>query len=144
MKKQHITLTDKDHRYLTKLLSKGQLPARVARRINGLILLNQGLGLQAVADQLGVVYQTVSKWRDKYRENALEFLDDKPRAGRPPVFDGKVRAQITALACSKAPPGRAGWSLRLLADKAVELEFCQQISYSKVRAILKKINYNRT
>lgn len=143
MKKQHLTLTEKDHRYLTTLLSKGQLPARLARRINGQILLNQGLSLKAVSDQLGVVYQTVGQWRNKYEENALDFLNDKSRPGRPSEFDGNVRAKITALTCSKVPVGHAQWSLRLLADKAVELEFCEKISYSKVRAILKKMNSNR-
>lgn len=143
MKKQHITLTDKDHRYLTELLSKGQLPARVARRINGLILLNQGFGLKAIGEQLGVVYQTVGEWRNKYQEKGLEFLEDKQRPGRPDFFDGLVRAKITALACSDTPTGYDKWSLRLLADKAVELKFCEDISYSKVREILKKTNSNR-
>jgi transposase len=143
MKKQHITLKEKDHRYLTELLSKGQLAARVARRINGLILLNQGLSLQSVSDQLGVVYQTVGAWRDKYKTEGLAFLEDKQRPGRPRFFDGDVRAKITALACSETPTGYDKWSLRLLADKAVELEFCEDISYSKVRDILKKTNLNR-
>lgn len=142
MKKQHITLTETDHRYLTQLLSKGQLPARVARRINGLILLHQGLSLRAVSEQLGVVEQTVGDWRNKYKETGLEFLEDKQRPGRPVGFSGDVRAKITALACSEAPTGYANWSLRLLADKAVELGFCEDISYSKVRDILKKTNSN--
>lgn len=143
MKKQHITLNDKDHIYLTELLSKGQLAARVARRINGLILLNQGLSLKAVSEQLGVVYQTIGEWRNKYQTSGLEFLNDQERSGRPVGFSGNVRAKITALACSETPSGYAKWSLRLLADKAVELEFCEQISYSKVRDILKKTNSNR-
>jgi transposase len=142
MKKQHIKLKDQDHRYLTTLLSKGNLPARVARRINGLLLLNQGLTLQAVAQQLDVVHQTVGVWRDKYQADGLDFLTDQPRSGRPPEFDGADRAKITALACSDAPDGHSQWSLRLLADKAVELELCEKISYSKVREILKKTNYN--
>ena len=143
MKKQHLTLTEKDHRYLIELLSKGQLPARVARRINGLILLNQGFTLQAVSNQLGVVHQTVGEWRNKYKKDVVKFLNDKPRPGRPTEFDGLTKAKVTALACSETPLGYDKWSLRLLADKAVELEFCEQISYSKVRDILKKTNSNR-
>lgn len=144
MKKQHLTLTETDHRYLTELLSKGQLQARVARRINGLILLNQGFTLQSVSDQLGIVHQTVGDWRDKYKETGLEFLKDKQRSGRPVGFSGNVRAKITALACSERPPGYDKWSLRLLADKAVELEFCEEISYNTVRDILKKTNSSHT
>jgi len=142
MKKQHLTLTETDHRYLTELLSKGQLPARVARRINGLILLNQGFTLNTVSEQLGVTYQTVGEWRNKYKETGLKFLEDKQRPGRPLGFSGDVRAKITALACSETPVGYDKWSLRMLADKAVELEFCDKISYSKVRDILKKTNSN--
>lgn len=142
MKKQHLTLIETDHRYLTELLSKGQLSARIARRINGLILLNQGLTLRAVSEQLGVVEQTIGDWRNKYNETRLEFLEDKQRPGRPIGFSGNVRAKITALACSERPTGYDKWSLRMLADKAVELEFCERVSHTTVKNILKKTNSN--
>ncbi|MBI1878203.1 MAG: helix-turn-helix domain-containing protein, partial [Chloroflexi bacterium] len=63
---------------------------------------------------------------------------DKPRSGRPIEIDGRQRATITALACSTPPLGYGSWSLRLLADKAVELEYCEHISHSQVGDILKK------
>ncbi len=80
----------------------------------------------------------MSVWRNNYLGGGLDFLADLPRSGRPITFDGEQRAKITALACSDTPDGRAKWSLRLLADKAVELEFCQSISPSKVLEMLKK------
>lgn len=138
MKKQHLTLTETDKQHLTELLSKGQVKARVIRRATGLLQLHQGATLQAVAELLGVNYNTVAAWRDNYLADGLDCLPDKPRTGRPPVFDGKQRAKITALACSDTPVGRAKWSLQLLADKAVELKLVESISPSKVRAILKK------
>jgi transposase len=142
MKKQQqfLQLRVEHHSSLTTLLSKGNLNVRVARRVSGLLQLNQGLNLNKIAETLGVAYQTVADWRNKYFENGLDFLQDKKRSGRPVVFDGEQRAQITALACSEMPAGYAKWSLQLLADKAVELEFCESISSSKVREILKKTN----
>lgn len=68
------------------------------------------------------------------------MLKDKHRKGRPIVIDGEQRAQLTALACSEPPEGYARWHLRLLADKAVELGFCEHISHTEVANILKKTN----
>lgn len=143
MKKQHLKLKETDKKYLTELLSKGQVQARVMRRAMALLQLNQGATFQAVAETLTVDYWTVSIWRNKYLENGLEFLQDKVRTGRPVEIDGEQRAKITALACSAAPDGRAKWSLRLLADKIVELEFCKQLSHTQVQQILKKTNSSR-
>ncbi len=142
MKKQQefLQLTAEHHSYLTSLMTKGSLNVRVARRISGLLQLNQGLNLNRIAKSLGVTYQTVAVWRNKYRSNGLDFLRDKARSGRPIVFDGEQRAKVTALACSDTPDGRAKWSLQLLADKAVELKLVESISPSKVREVLKKTN----
>lgn len=142
MRKQlrYLQLTEEHHSYLTTLLTKGFLNARVARRASALLQLHQGAELNKVAASLGVVYQTVSDWRDKYFERGLDFLTDQKRSGRPVVFDGVLRAKATALACSDAPEGRAQWSLRLLADKMVELDYCDRISHQQVKQILKKTN----
>lgn len=142
MKKQQefLQIRVEHHSYLTSLMTKGSLKVRVARRISGLLQLDQGLNLKRIAESLGVAYQTVAVWRNKYRANGLDFLQDKPRPGRPIVFDGEQRAKVTALACSETPAGRAKWSLQLLADKAVELELVETISPSKVRELLKKTN----
>jgi len=67
-------------------------------------------------------------------------LNDKPRPGRPIGLSGEDRAKITALACSDPPAGYARWSLRLLADKVVELEIVESISFKQVGNILKKMN----
>ena len=143
MKKHHLKLTESDERYLTEFISRGQAKARVVRRAMALLQLNQGATLQAVAETLKTEHWTVSTWRNKYLESGLDFLQDRPRSGRPVEIDGQQRAQITALACSEAPDGRAKWSLRLLAEKIVELEFCESISHTEVGNILKKTNFSR-
>lgn len=138
MKKQHLKLNKTDKKYLSELLSKGQVKARVLRRATALLQLDQGSTLQNVAKILGVDDNTVAIWRNKYLESGLNFLPDQPRSGRPIKFGGEQRAKVTALACSETPSGRAKWSLQLLADKVVELGFCESISPSKVRDMLKK------
>lgn len=143
MKKHHLKLTEADERYLTEFIKKGQARTRVVRRAIALLHLHQGATIQAVADTVKAEPWTVSIWRNKYLENGLNFLQDQPRAGRPVEIDGEQRAKITALACSDAPAGRAKWSLRLLAEKVVELEFCVSVSHTEVGNILKKTNSSR-
>ena len=146
MKKQQqfLQLSNEHLGFLTTFLAKGYLNARVARRASGLLQLHQGLNLNRIAENLGVVSQTVAEWRNKYFESGLDFLKDQPRSGRPIVFDGDVRAKVTALACSETPAGYGKWNLRLLADKMVELQFCESISHRQVDLILKKTISNRT
>ena len=72
------------------------------------------------------------------------MLHDKPRSGRPIEIDGGQRAKVTALACSDAPTGHSRWALRLLADKAVELGYCEHLSHTQVKTILKKTPSSRT
>jgi transposase len=142
--KEHIKLSDADFQYLQKLLTKGQLPARVFRRATGLLQLQQGKTLIEVAANLGVSRVAVSRWRDGYEEHGLKCLQEAPRSGRPIKIDGRQRAKITALACSQAPEGHGKWSLRLLAEKVVELGYCQEISHTQVGNVLKKTNSSRT
>lgn len=65
-------------------------------------------------------------------------LVDKPRSGKPPTIKPEEKAKVAALACSDAPPGYARWTLRLLADKSVELGYLESISAMEVGRILKK------
>jgi len=140
MKKQHVELSDTDRAYLEALISKGELSAKVYRRALGLLELDRGQTYTAVSKILKVTIPTLSGWAAKYQESGLQVLQDQPREGRPIEIDGEQRAKITALACSEPPEGYARWSLRLLADKAVELEYCEHISHAEVRKILKKTN----
>jgi transposase len=144
MKKEHVQLSDSDRTYLENLIKKGSLPARTYRRALALLELDRGRTFTAVAATVGVVIQTVSGWATKYKTDGLAFLTDKPLPGRPATITGEERARITALACSDPPEGYGRWSLRLLAEKAVELEYVEAISYGEVRRILKKTNSSPT
>lgn len=138
MSKQHVELSLTDREELEALVSKGKAPARVYKRALGLLELDRGRTLTAVAQTLGVTIVTVSSLRDRYKAKGLACLHDAPRSGRPVVISGEQRAKITALACSQAPEGHAQWDLRLLADKVVELGYCEHISHTHVGTILKK------
>lgn len=138
MEKQHLKLRAKDKVELENLLRKGSLPVKVYKRVMALLEVDRGKRFGAVAKTLGVCYQSVSSWCSRYKEERLSMLWDAPRSGRPIEIDGGQRAKITALACSEAPLGHARWSLRLLADKAVELGYCEHLSHNHAGEILKK------
>jgi transposase len=140
MKKQHVQLTQTDREYLETLIRKGQQTAKAYRRAIGLLELDRGQTYTAVSETLQVSIPTLSKWAALYREKGLKVLEDETRTGRPIQIDGEQRAKITALACSEPPEGYARWSLRLLADKVVELGYCEHISHTEVADILKKTN----
>lgn len=139
-----IILTSSDESYLKGLLSKGSLRAKVFKRATALLELNRGKSFVAVAETLGVCYQSVSNWCAAYNKEGLHMLQDKPRSGRPVEIDGKQRAKITALACSKPPEGHTHWSIRLLAGKVVELGYCEHLSRDYARVILKKMTSSHT
>lgn len=145
MKKHHVTLTPDDRAYLKALLrKKGQLSAKRHNRALALLELDSGATIVAVATQLRVSRPTVIAWAHRYRSDRLKVLEDHPRPGRPIEIDGSQRAKVTALACSTPPEGHAQWSWRLLADKVVELGYCDHMSHTEVGLILKKTNSNRT
>ncbi len=144
MKKEHVTLSEAERTYLQEIISKGESSAKKYKRALALLELDRGRTFTETASIVGVVIQTASTWAEKYKEGGLAFLEDKQRSGRPKVIDGLQRAKVTALACSDPPEGYEKWSLRLLADKAVELKLVETISYGEVRLILKKTNSSPT
>lgn len=141
MKKQYIKLSNTDRAILTDMVGKSVYRSRVLKRALGLLSLDEGETLQSVAKQVRVHYVTVGNWRDIYNNEGLHSaLNDNPRSGRPIEIDGTERAKLTALASSDAPQGYCKWSLRLLADKVVELGYCEHISHTHVGNVLKKTN----
>lgn len=96
---------------------------------------------QRIAESLDVTERSVQSWRKKaVLEGPDSVLVRQPRVKPPvpPKVDGRVEAQITKLACSAPPEGRNRWTLRLLADKVVELEIVDSLSHETVRQTLKK------
>src|SRR5438128_1906382 len=143
-KAQPIILSNNETRSLKTLLTRGTASARTLSRARILDLLHRHQLPAAIAALLQVTQQTVYNIKRRYLAGGLQAaLFDQPRSGRPVEIDGKQRAKITALACSIPPEGRARWTLRLLADKAVELGHCQRLSHTAARKILKKTNSDR-
>lgn len=140
-----VTLSSNETRSLKKMLTRGTGSARTLSRARILDLLHRGQRPADIVMALQVSRQTVSNVRRRYAGGDLQAaLFDQPRSGRPVELDGQQRAKVTALACSAPPAGRARWTLRLLADKAVELGFCDRLSHTQARQILKKTNSART
>lgn len=136
---QPIKLRKTDLRSLTTTIKRGKTSARTQTRARILDLLHRGRHPEAIAAVLQVSLQSVFNVKRHYLADGLEAaLFDRARSGRPVQINGTQRAKITALACSTPPEGRARWSLRLLADKAVELEYCEHLSHNAVKEILKK------
>jgi putative transposase len=142
MPKSHIILSDADHEELTSLLHRSNLKSKLFKRVTALLELHKGKTIEEVRGVLGLCYPTVAKLIDHYQQSGLECLKDKKQPGRPVFIDGKQRATITALACSEAPEGHGRWTLRLLANKAVELGYCEQISHEYVGQLLKKTKFS--
>lgn len=143
MQKQHLILSAQQYEYLTQLLTQHTLPVNSFKRASALLALHQGQTYRAVAKSQQVSYPTVLSWANRFANEQLHFLTDQPRSGRPVVIQGDQLAKLTALACTQAPDGRSQWSLRLLANKAVELGYFEHLSHNQVGKILKKTTSNR-
>ena len=138
---QPIKLPKNELRSLTTIIKRGTTRARTQTRARILDLLHRGQHPQAISSALQVSLQTIFNVKRRYLSEGFDSaIFDKARSGRPVRIDGAQRAKITALACSTPPEGYARWSLRLLADKAVELQLCDSVSHNAVKEILKKTN----
>jgi transposase len=144
-KRQFISLSKKEQSSLTKILTKKETSAREQRRARILDLLHRKEHPETIANLLQVGIATVFNLQKRFLEEGLNAaLNDKPRSGKPPVIKPEEKAKITALACSDAPAGYARWSLRLLADKSVEMGYIDSISAMEVGRILKKTRSSPT
>lgn len=144
-KRQIIQLSETDRSSLTKILTKKETSAREQTRARVLDLLARQEHPETIANLLKVGIATIYNIQKRFLDEGLEaVLKDKPRSGKPPVIKPEEKAKITALACSDAPAGYARWSLRLLADKSVEMGYIDSISAMEVGRILKKTLYSHT
>ncbi|TGE11340.1 helix-turn-helix domain-containing protein, partial [Hymenobacter elongatus] len=123
----------------------GRRPVRAVRRAQALLALATGIGQQAAGKAVGLSRQAVSQLRRRYAQAGWQLaLAEAPRSGTPPRFDGAQRAAVTALARTPAPTGHGRWTLRLLADHAVELGLVDTISHETVSQVLKKTSCSPT
>lgn len=150
-KKYPVILTEAEREQLRILIAAGTAPARKLTHARILLKADQnpegpGWVDEKVAEAVEVSQPTVSRVRKQYFEEGLQAALNR----RPPKREyyrklgGEQEARLIALACSEPPKGQARWSLRILADKLVELEIVEEISYQTVGRILKKTNSNLT
>jgi len=140
-----VKLKKQARQYLQKIVESGEDKARKITRCRILLLADQGRTDQEISDALNVCLATIFNIRRRYCQEGLErAISEGARSGQPPKFQGKSMAQITAIACSKPPQGRAKWSLRLLADHVIELNIVESISHVSIGNILKKTNSSLT
>lgn len=138
-KRQIIELSEQELSSLRSILSKNKTSARQQTRARVLDLLHRREHPERIAEILQVAVATVYNLQKRYLTQGFRSaLYDKARSGKPPVIKAGAKARLTALACTDAPAGHARWTLRLLADKAVEFGFVEQISHTEVGRILKK------
>ena len=143
-KRQIIQLSETDRSSLTNILSKKATSARAQTRARVLDLLARTEHPKTIAKLLQVGLATVYNLQKRFLDEGLQAaLKDKPRSGKPAVIQPEAKAKITALACSDAPSGRSRWTLRLLADKAVQMNYVDSISHMEVGRILKKTRFAR-
>ena len=145
-----VTLTEQERKELEALTRSGKTRAKKFIHARALLLCDAGPDgptwkVADAADALGVTSRTIEHLKERFVEDGLEAALERKSREKPPreiIFDGAFEARLIALACSDAPEGRRRWTVRLLADKAVELKFAESISHMTVQRVLKKTNLN--
>ena len=148
-----VTLTAEERKELTAL-------TRAASKTTGkrflyaraLLLCDRGpdgpgWSVARVSEALGVSARTLERLKQRFVEQGLEAALERKQRTQPPrkaVFDAAAQARLVALACSQAPEGRERWTLRLLADKVVELGWAESVSLMTIQRALKKTNCSLT
>jgi transposase len=150
MKKYIVRLSQEERATLKKFLTSGRGPGRMFARVRILLKADQSdegpsWPDEKISEAFDVTVQTIEKVRKQLVEEGFEaVLSRRPytqKVSRKKI-DGDVEARLVALCCSDPPNGRVRWTLRLLADKVVELGYVESISYEAVRQTLKKTNLN--
>jgi len=147
-----VSLMEAERAELEALTRNGKTGAKKFMNARALLLCDAGPHGPAwtvanVAKALGVTSRTIEHIKKRFVEDGLEASLERKKREIPPravVFDGEFEARLTALACSEAPEGHARWTVRLLAQKAVELKFAPSVSHMTAQRILKKANLSLT
>jgi transposase len=144
--KYHVRLTKKEKDVLLETISKGSTSAKEIMHANILLAADENSvkvrkSESEIAALFHVNQQSVHTIRRRFSEEGLDAAINRKRRDTPPVepkITGEVEARIIALSCSPPPQGRSRWSLRILADKAIELRYIDSISHEAVGRLLKK------
>jgi hypothetical protein len=140
-----VNLTDDQRAYLNTLIHSGKSLSRSITKARILLLTDNNRADRLTDVQIIAALSTsnsnIQRTRISFLRDGLEAcLKDKPRSGRRPKITGDIVAKLTMLACSKPPEGRLTWTLQLLADEMIRLEYIDTISDVAVYKHLKKTN----
>jgi len=152
MARYRVTLTPDERSLLTEISTTGVRAAKTILHARALLLLDAGeqgprWNVADAADALGMSSRTLEHLKQRFVEQGLDkALQRKKRLTppRPVVFDGEFEARLLQLACSEAPEGHNRWTIRLLAEKLVELKIVPAVSAMTVCNTLKKTNFSLT
>lgn len=147
-----VTLTEPERTRLEALTRNGKTGAKRFIQARALLLCDAGpdgpaWSVADVAEALGITSRTIEHLKKRFVEEGIEAALERKAREKPPrdvIFDGAFEARLISLACSEAPEGHDRWTVRLLADKAVELRFASSVSHMTVQRVLKKTNLSLT
>ena len=147
-----VTLTAQEREELEALTRTAKTNARQFRYARALLLCDAGpqgpvWTVEETSEAMGVTPRTIEHLKKRFVEEGLSAALERKKREKPPrelLFDGAFETRLVALACSNAPEGRRRWTVRLLAEKAVELDLTPSVSHMTVQRVLKKMNLNLT
>lgn len=147
-----VTLTSEEREELEALTRTAKTNAKRFLYARALLLCDAGPGgltwtVADTAEAMGVTPRTIEHLKKRLVEEGLDAALERKKPDKPPrevTFGGAFEARLIALACSEAPEGRRRWTVRLLAEKAVELDFASKVSHMTVHRVLKKMNLSLT
>jgi len=149
--KYNVNLTNSERLELSNLISKGEATAKMIMHANVLLATDASTGHKMserdIAKNFQISAQTVQNIRKTYATEGLAMTLGRKKRETPPILPkitGDVEARIITICCSQPPDGRAKWSVRLLAERVVELKILDTISHESVHRLLKKTSSNRT
>ena len=141
-KKYIVKLSPEERDYLQTMISSGKHSAKKILRARVLLKADGGWVDREIAEALEIHVITIERMRQEFVEEGFESFLNRRKSRRKYLrkLDGKQEAQLTTIACSRPPEGRARWTLRLLADRMVQLDYVESVSHETVRQVLKKMN----
>jgi len=139
LKKYLVKLAPDDRAKLELLIRGGRASVRRVRRALVLLAVDDGDKDEVVAGKARMSVGSVGRIRQRFVEEGLDAaLSERPRPGKAPLLDGPQEAHLLALACSPVPAGHAKWTVRLLADRLVQLDLVEAVSHQTIWRVLKK------
>ena len=136
-----VTVPPADASKLRAIIKKGTHKSRTITRARALLAMGAGQGAVAVQAAAGISASQYDRLKGRYLGDGLaQALEERPRSGQPPKVTATLEAQITSLACSELPTGAARWTLSLLNQTLVSLDYGPAVSNETIRKVLKKAN----